>query len=510
MTPLLQQLLKFPAIISLVKTEQRKEAEKTPEVYYVMEKMSPTDDVWEHEVVVEEHTEVLFEDEVAPEFLSKEDVLSTTEKQTQKDKKSELKGEISVTDTSKRKETRVTKHRVIPKTEETLVVVQETKSDKDEEVATVEDKPTKEKTEEEFFVRSFKSPTEEITDERKDGTSVSHLPDKKDISKQPTRVTVKKERGITIKTESRERHKREKPEETIAVKEIESVKDIPSVKEADKTKPSPVIISTEATQQSEKLEIEVNTFTEVPYKEVDHGVQIISAIPEEKYSRTEKITEIAVEPDVTVKDKPTNVIPTYLKKVEEETSAKDEIQVKPPGISDSTKDETSATGQVSVKKHKPAEKKQEKPKPEDITEKEKDAEKPLVEKPKKSVTDIKPQRPRVMEQETELESVSAKTETEDKKKEESRDVPKTKEESFIIEDMVQTKPEEKKRISPQTPSRGTERQSNIMIIFIFNFSSLASTRSHHFSLSSQSTSFHLISKHLFTPYFHVHCVPRGL
>lgn len=524
MTPLLQQLLKLPEITKLVKIEQRKEPEKTQEVFYVTEKMSPTEEVWEKEV--EEHTEVLYEDELTPVgktlvLLSEVDVLSTTEKQTQKDKKSELKGEISVTDTSKRKETRVTRHRVIPKKEEIIVVVQETQFDKDKKIATVQDKPKKEKTKEELFVRTFKSPTEEITDERKDSTSVSILPDKQDISKLQTRVTVKKESEITIKTESRERKKREEPGETIAIKEIELVKDVPFVKKADKTKPSPVNFSTEARKHTDKLEIEVMTFTEVPYKEVGHGVEIKSAIPEEKYSRTKEIT---VEPrEVTVKDKPTKVISTQLKMVEEEISA-------PPVISDSKK----GPEQVSIKKHEPAEReKEKKPKADEIIDmkKEKVPEKSKVEvtpgvKPKESVTDIKLKKPKVMEQEAELKSITAKTETGYKKKG-SRDVPpqkidteKAKEESLLIKDTVQTKPEEKKRISPQTPSRGTERKSNIMIISISNFfirlqvwlqSLFFFIQSHGqppgviISVSVYNHLFHLISSH-----FHIHCVSLDL
>lgn len=479
MTPRLQHLLNLPATTSLVKIEQRKAAQGIQEVYYVTEKVSPTDMVWEHEEVVEEHAEVLYEDEVAPlgetvVSLSEVDVLSTTEKASQRDKKSELRGEISVTDTSKRKETRLTKHRV-PKTQETFVVVQESESDKGREVTTLQGKPTKEKIEEELFIRTIKTPTEEITDERKDSISVRHLPDKKDVSIQETSVTVKKGREITIKTESKERQVKEQEvrntEETTTVKETESVKYIPLVTDTDKTKPFPIIISTEARKQAGKLEIEGKALTDVTYEEsVYHDVGIMSAIPEEKYSRTEEITEITIESrEVRVKDKPTRAVPSQVKIVDQETSRKEGIQIKPPVISESKKDETSATGKVSLKKDELAEKKQEKKVKSDgiiDTKKEKVAEKPKPKaevipevKPKESVTDVELKRPKVIKHEAEFEfeeskDVSPQRDDTERKKEET---------SLIIEDTVQTKPsvpskpEEKKRISPPTASRGTER-----------------------------------------------------
>lgn len=485
MTPVLQQLLKLPATTSLVKIEQREGVQKLQEIYYVTEKVSPTEEVWEHEEMVEEHAEVLYEDEVAPlgktmVSLSEVDVLRTTEKPTQRDKKSELRSEISVTDTSKRKETRVTKRRVAPKTQETIVVVQESESDKDRVVTTLQDKPRKEKTEEEFFVRAIESPTEEITDERKDSTLVRYVPEK-DLSKQETSVPVKKGKEIIIKTESRERRRIERTEEPTSTKEIELVKDIPLVTEGDKTKTSPIKISTESKKQTERFKIEGKALTEVTYEELaDHDVKIISATPEEKYSRTEEIRAITIErTEVTVEDKPIKVTPTQVKRVDEE-SRKDETRIKPPVISDSKKD-TSAPGQVSVKKHELAEKKQEKkPKSTEIidTKKEKVAEKPKPEvevtpkvKPKESVTDMELKKPELIKSDIEFESVTEKTEAEYKKKEESKDVTpqsvdteKTKEDT---KPSIPSKPE-RKRISPQTAARGTERKSNI-IMFIFNF-----------------------------------------
>lgn len=440
MTPLLQQLL-CTEITNLFQTNQRKEPKKTQEVFYETEKMSPTEEIWEIEV--EESTEVLYEDERTPvgktELLSVVDVLRTTEKPTPQDKKSELKGQISVTDTSKRKENRMTTDRITPKKEEITVIVQESESLKDKDISTVQDETRQDKTKKGLLVWTSKSPTEEITDKKKDSTSVSFLPDKQDISKQQTRVTVKKESEITIKPESREKHKREEPAQTITIKETEIATDIPFVREEDKTKPSPEFFITE----ERKLEIEVKTCKEVPYKEFDHGTDTISAIPEEN-----------------VRNKPTKMISTQLKVVEDKV-------IGPPFISDSKK----GPEEVSVTKEEPAERKKEKTaKADEISKiKEKVPETSEVEvrpevKPEESVTDDKLKKTKVREQEDE------KTGTEYKKKG-SRDVPpqspeagKKKEESFLIEDI-----EEKKRISPQTPSRGTERNSNIRIISISNY-----------------------------------------
>lgn len=483
MTPLLRYLTKLPVTTSLVKIERKKGAQKIQEVYYVTEKVSPTEEVWEHEHVSEEHATVLYE-EVAPlgetVVLSELDVLSTTGKASQRDKKSETRGEISVTDTSKKKET--TKPRVIPKTQETIVVVQESYSE-DREVTVLEDKPTKERNEEEFFVRTVESPAEEITDERRDSMSVTHLPDKED-SKQETSITVKKGREITIKTGSKGRQ----VIETTTVKEVELVKDIPSVTNVDQTKPFPVVVSAEARKQAEILEIERKPLTEVAHEEsVDQDIQVTTAVPEEKiekYSRTEEITEITIKPrEDTVKDKPTNVIPPQVKTVDKETGRIEETQIKRPVVIDSKKDVTSAPGKVSVKTYEVAEEKQKKKLTSgDITDtkKEKVTEKPKAEvevtpkvKPKESVTDIDPKKPKVIEQENDVESAY-------KKKDESKCIPphrgdaekKNEEATIFIEDTAQTKPsvplkpKEEKRISPQPASRGTERKSNILIISI--------------------------------------------
>ncbi len=215
--------------------------------------------------------------------------------------------------------------------------------------------------------------------------------------------------------------------------------------------------------------------TEVIHEEsVDRDIKIIPAV-----QKTEEISEITVKPrEVTVKDKPTEVLQSQVR-IDEETSRKKEILIKQAVITDSQKEETRAPGKVSLKK-------QEKPKSDDIDTIKVDVSKkpkPEVEmtpkvEPKESVTDILLEKPKVIQQESEEVY---------KKKEESKyippqrgDVEKTKEEThFFIEDTVETKPsiplkpEGKKWISPQTTSKGTERKTNIMTFSIVNSSSLS-------------------------------------
>ncbi|XP_067458788.1 titin-like [Thunnus thynnus] len=94
------------AATGLVKIEQRKGAQKIQEVSYWTEKASPMEEVWEQEVLVEEHTEVFYDDEVAPEdetiILSSEvDGLSTAERPSPRDKKSELRAAEKRVETQK-------------------------------------------------------------------------------------------------------------------------------------------------------------------------------------------------------------------------------------------------------------------------------------------------------------------------------------------------------------------------------------------------------------------------
>lgn len=130
-----------------------------------MKKMSPSEEVWEHEAAVEEPAEV-YEDEVNV-SLSERDVLSTP-----RDEESELSREISLTDTSTGKEMRVTKQRIVPETKESRVVVQVTDSEKGKE-----EKRTK----------TIELPREEVRDETRDKKEVQ-------TERELTRKTQRKQR----------------------------------------------------------------------------------------------------------------------------------------------------------------------------------------------------------------------------------------------------------------------------------------------------------------------------
>lgn len=170
--------------------------------------------------------------------------------------KAELRGDISVTDTAK-KETRSTERKVVPKS--AAVVVDES------EITTLKEEPRQGRSEEVISVRMI----EETPDEK---TEVVPQPDEKQVSKRETGVSVRRERGRTIKMESKGREVREQE----VKKEGELVKDISLMTETDETKPFPIIISTAARKQTQTLESERKVWTE---ESIDQDVQIISAVP---------------------------------------------------------------------------------------------------------------------------------------------------------------------------------------------------------------------------------------
>lgn len=457
--------------MSLVKLEQGNGVQKTQEVYYVTENVSLREEVWEHEEVVEEQAKVSYEDKLAPlgktvVLLSEVNVLRSPEKTSQRDQKSELRGEISVTDTAPRTDTRLTKHKIVPKREEAVAAVEESE-------------PTKEKSEE-TFVRTIESQTEEITNERRDSTSVILLPDTKAASKQETSVTVKSERELTIKTESTGRQLRE--QEDRKTEERESVKDITVVSDTDQTKAPLVIINT----QAEKVETERKGVAEGSTDRVTH---LISE------NRTEPETN-----EVTVHDKPMKVVLTQEQRVDEDTQRDDETQMKGLVISDFRKEETSAPGKVLVKKHEVAERRTSHNTTDSKKEKVPDFE---------SVTDIKLQEPKVMEQKAESKSADAQTEGVYKKHVPPQRGDAEKNET-LTEDTVQTKspvaskPAEKKRTSPQTSSRGTEQISPIQNVLMTP--SLGTVCC--FLLNQQGASFELLSLYFNTSPFL--CFQNGL
>lgn len=432
--------------MSLVKLEQGNRVQKTQEVYYVMENVSLREDVWEHEEVGEEHAKVSCEDKLAllgKTVLSEVNALSSPEKMSQRDQKSELRGEISVTDSTTRTETRLTKYKIVPKRAEVVAVVEESE-------------PAKEKTEE-AFVR-----TEEITKERRDSTSVILLPDPMAASKQETRE-------LTIKTESTGRQVREqqdrKTEESSRGRK--SVKDITVVSDTDQTKAPPVIINTRARKQAEKMEIERKGVAE---RSPDRVTNLISE------NRTESMTKSTTETEeFTVHDKPIKVFLTQEEMLDEDTHRSDETPMKPLVISDLRKEETCAPEKVLVKKHEVANRLTSHDTTDSKKEKVPDLEVSPKVKSKESVTDNKLQEPKVMEEKAESKSGDAQTEGVYKRREEAMHIPPQRGDAekseTLMEDTIQTKspvaskPAEKKRTSRQTSSRGTESKSVPSITF---------------------------------------------
>lgn len=422
MTPLLPQLLKLSATTTLVKIEQRKEGQKIQEVCYVTEEVCPTEEVWEHEDQVEEFAKVSFEYEVtsfeAKVSASEVDVLSATH--DDKGKKSELRGKISVTDTAERKETRLVKHKAVSETQGTR------------QVPTVKEKPAGE-----GFVSTIRSLTKQTTDESRDPTSAVPLPEGKEVSEKKTSVTITKGKEMRVKTESRLRQVTEqevkKAEE--AVREREFSEEI--CVDSDKTKPPPLVVSTEARKRTE----EVQTTEKV----IDPVTEVVSAPPEEKYRRAEQRTEILIKTEESfIKGKTAEVIPAQ--------------EITLPST-DSKTGTISAREKVLVKKQEVQ-----------VT--------PKV-KATDSVTDIELKQPTRTRQEAEPVSLSAKTEVAQEKRGVSKDArpqrgDAEKKEGTLIQDTVQTKPSpeppERRRTPLQTAPRGTESKCHCITSSTLNAS----------------------------------------
>lgn len=253
-----------------MKMDRQRGAQKDQEVFYDGE-------AWAHEEEEEEeeHADASYEDDVAPRSepaaLSSGDFSSSTERAG--DQRSELRAEMSVTRSSKRKET--TKHK---KTIETIVVVQE--ADRDRELPAPQDRTTRETRGDQVFIRTLESPGE-----------VPDLPVRQLQEQKVTEVTKVTETAETsMHTESRERQEGRR---TTTVKEIES----------ETTEP-------------------VTLSRKVSYQE---SVQVISGKREEEDSRAEKIT--VQQTEVTATDKAALV--TRVRRVEEKKSRREETVVQP-------------------------------------------------------------------------------------------------------------------------------------------------------------------------------------
>lgn len=199
MTPLLMLILKLPEASSFVKIEPMEEAQKIQEVYYVMDDVSPNVDVREHEETVEEHVRTSYE-VVLPQKAVESDSNIVTSKE--RDKLSELRGRISVSDSDKKKETCLSKQKLVPKPQEATVIEK-----KRRDVLMPQDRPVKEKSEKKFFVRKISSPAEEISE-----------PDTKDDMS----AAVRKQREMDVKLESKGRkgQKVAQPEATVREREL--------------------------------------------------------------------------------------------------------------------------------------------------------------------------------------------------------------------------------------------------------------------------------------------------
>lgn len=272
MTPLLTLILKLPEASSFVKIEPMEEAQKIQEVYYVTDDVSPNEDVREHEETVEEHVRTSYEDEVVlPQKAVESDRDIVTSKE--RDKLSELRGRISVSDSDKKKETWLTKQKLVPKPQEATVIEKK----KSRDVLMPQDRPVKEKSKKEFFVKKISSPAEEISE-----------PDTKDETSAAVRKQREIERDIKLESKGRKGQKVAQPEATVREREL------------------------------------VTEETKLPF---DHDSEISAT-----YSQPDHVTEITIETEEPTKETPAQV---------GEDRYKEETQVKPPVFIDSKKDRVS-------------------------------------------------------------------------------------------------------------------------------------------------------------------------
>lgn len=397
------------------------ETRETQEVGYAAGKMFPKRDVEKSEDIFEHHIELSYEEVVAPPgkttlFLSEEyyKVMS------QRDKTSELKGKISVPDAAE-KETKPSKHELVPKTQEATVVGK----DNIRKVSTLPDKPLKKTTEELLVIseRKMDSPHEDIL--------------------------IEKQRQIALKK------KGVREQDTVKTEDMDKEKESDEVKIwTDKAKP-PMIISTDTSSDEKRV------WTEKSLKCDD---QVTSTTPKEKDRRLKQVTEIIKEAEeVLAKDRPVEAASSQMKKVTEGMSRVVETQIQPTVITDSSREtileDLSSIKPEAAQKHKS-----------DITFKKKGVSKVggsqeenlILEEP-----DIESKRPKVIQQDSAV--FSTKTESLPSKEDKSRCRP-SKKEGSVMEKVAETKPvvplksAEKKRPSPQTASRGIKRPSNLFIV----------------------------------------------
>lgn len=397
------------------------ETQETQEVGYAAEKMFPKRDVGKSEDLFEQHIELSHEEVVGPPgktALSLSEI--SDEDMSQRDKTSELKGKITAPDTAK-KETKPSKHKLVPKTQEATVVGEDIRK-----VPTLPDKPLKERTEELIV----------IPERKKDSLHEASILIEKQ-GKMALKTKVVRKQG-TLKTEDRDKDK-------VSVEVKIST---------DEPKP-PMFISVDASTDERRVLTE---------KSVKHDDQITSTTPKEKDRRIEQVTEMIKEAEkVPAKARLVEAAPSQMKKVTEDRSRVVEIQIEPTFITDSSR-ETILEDLPSIKPEAAQELKS------DVTFKKKGVSKvggSLEEKLIQDEPDIELKRPQVIQQDPAV--FSTKIEGPPRKGEKSRYRPPKKEES-VMEKVAETKPlvplksAEKKRPSPQTAARGIKRLSNLFIV----------------------------------------------
>lgn len=395
------------------------ETQETQEVGYAAEKMFPKRDVGKSEDVFEQHIELSHEEVVGPPgktALSLSEV--SDEDMSQRDKTSELKGKISVPDTAK-KETKPSKHKLVPKTQEATVVGEDIRK-----VPTLPDKPLKERTEELIVI-----------------------PERKKDSLHEASILIEKQRQMALKT------KGVREQDTVKTEDRDKVS-IEVKISTDEPKP-PAFISVDASTDERRVLTE---------KSVKHDDQITSTTPKEKDRRIEQVTEMIKEAEkVPAKARLVEAAPSQMKKVTEDRSRVVETQIQPTFITDSSR-ETILEDLLSIKPEAAQELKS------DVTFKKKGVSKvggSLEEKLIQEEPDIELKRPQVIQQDPAV--FSTKIEGPPRKGEKSRYRPPKKEES-VMEKVAETKPlvplksAEKKRPSPQTATRGIKRLSNLFIV----------------------------------------------
>lgn len=397
------------------------ETQETQEVGYAAEKMFPKRDVGKSEDVFEQHIELSHEEVVGPPgktALSLSEV--SDEDMSQRDKTSELKGKISVPDTAK-KETKPSKHKLVPKTQEATVVGEDIRK-----VPTLPDKPLKERTEELIII-----------------------PERKKDSLHEASILIEKQRQMALKT------KGVREQDTVKTEDRDKDKVSVEVKiSTDEPKP-PMFISVDASTDERRVLTE---------KSVKHDDQITSTTPKEKDRRIEQVTEMIKEAEkVPAKARLVEAAPSQMKKVTEDRSRVVETQIQPTFITDSSR-ETILEDLLSIKPEAAQKLKS------DVTFKKKGVSKvggSLEEKLIQEEPDTELKRPQVTQQDPAV--FSTKIEGPPRKGEKSSYRPPKKEES-VMEKVAETKPlvplksAEKKRPSPQTATRGIKRLSNLFIV----------------------------------------------